>query len=655
MKKPRVVPMAFLAIGLTLFQATARAQVVTTLAGSGASGSADGNGAEASFWNPSGLAVDSSGNVYVADTDNNKIRKLMPSGTVTTLAGSGNKGSADGKGASASFRFPRGIAVDVSGNVYVTEESFWSYGGGSDADIRKITPGGEVTTVVAALGPVVMFAAGLTVDISGDLYLADGGDVTDIGRGKILKVAPDGRVTTVAGESTAYPVSNPSGIAADRLGHLYVTDAGTGSLLKLIPGISSTVLAGNLKGPAGVAIDSLGNVYVAEAGRHRIQKVGADGTVTTVAGSGIAGNSDGTGTAASFNYPSGVALDGLGNLYVADSGNNTIRRIALPGARLPSSLTGVLDVSVWPDGTTSFLRFDENTGHTSLDTLDKARSVTAGNPFGPYEDWTPRASVTGADGLTRVLWNNRDGSAALWLTGAGGNQASFRLGPVGGATATDVAAAVAGTTHVLWTYADSTTALWSVDNTGHVSTGPVYGPFPGWTAVAVADGQDGLSRILWNKSDGSTGLWFLGAESLAASAAFGPVSGWTAADIAVGADGLTRILWTNQDCRMALWSVDSAGNRRISGPVYMPPPGFTAVRLSAGSDGLTRVLWKSASGGALLWILSADNVFQESFPLDSAPISDLWNVTIRVTAVTGPDFFIYTFPLRPSHRSPSTT
>ena len=106
---------------------------------------------------------------------------------------------------------------------------------------------------------------------------------------------------------------------------------------------------------------------------------------------------------------------------------------------------------------------------------------------------------------------------------------------------------------------------------------------------------------------------------------------------------------------MALWSVDSAGNRRISGPVYMPPPGFTAVRLSAGSDGLTRVLWKRASGGALLWILSADNVFQESFPLDSAPISDLWNVTIRVTAVTGPDFFIYTFPLRPSHRSPSTT
>jgi len=613
MKTLRFVNTAFLALGLVLFQRTANAQVVTTLAGSGASGSADGNGAAASFWHPSSLAVDSLGNVYVGDTDNNKIRKITPSGTVTTLAGSGNKGSADGKGASASFRFPRGIAVDFSGNVYVTEESFWSYAGGSDADIRRVSPDGEVTTVAAL--PVVMFASGVTVTISGDVYLADGGDVTDVGRGQILKIAPDGRVTTVAGDSTAYPVSNPAGIAADRSGHLYVTDSGTGSLLKLIPGVSSTVLAGNLKGPAGVAIDSLGNVYVAEAGRHRIQKVGADGTVTTVAGSGIAGNSDGTGTAASFNYPSGVALDDLGNLYVADTRNNTIRKIALPGAKQRPNLTGVLDVSVWPDGTTCFLRFDEGTGRTSLDALDKARSFTAGNPFGPYEGWTPRASATGLDGLTRVLWNNRDGSAALWLTAPGGNQASFRLGPVGGATATDVAAAVAGITHLLWTYVDGRIALWSVDNTGRVSTGPAYGPFPGWTAVAAADGQDGLSRILWSKSDGSTGLWFLGSEGLAASAAFGPVSGWMAADIAVGADGLTRILWTHHDGRMALWSVDSAGNRSNSSPMYMPPPGFAAVRIAAGSDGLTRVLLKSAGGGALLWILSADNVLQESFLL----------------------------------------
>ena len=641
MKNLRSVSTAFLAVGLMLFQRTASAQVVTTLAGSGARGSVDGNGADASFSNPSGLAVDSSGNVYVADSGNHKIRKITPSGTVTTLAGSGNAGGADGSGAAASFRFPRGIAVADSGNVYVSEQSYWSYLAGSDADIRRITPDGEVTTV-AALGSFVMWAAGVTIDTSGDFYLADGGDVSDIGLGKILKITPDGRVTTVAGDSTPYPVSNPWGIAADGLGHLFVTDPGTGSLLKLLPGRSDTVLAKNLKFPAGVTVDNSGNVYVAESGRHTIRKVGVDGTVTTVAGSGIVGSSDGTGTAASFYYPAGVALDSLGNLYVADSNNNKIRKITLPGARPRLNLSGVLDVSVWPDNTTCFLRFDEGTGQTSLDTLDKAGSVTSGSPFGPYEGWTPRATATGLDALTRVLWNNEDGSAALWLAGPGGNQASFRLGPVSGATATDVAAAAAGMTNLIWTYADGRIALWSVENTGHVSPGPAYGPFPGWTAVAVADGQDGLSRILWSKSDGSTGLWFLGPEGLAASARFGTVSGWTAADIAVGADGLTRILWTHLDGRMALWSVDSAGNRRTSGPIYTPPPGFTAVRIAAGTDGLTRVLWKNVGAGALLWILSADNVFQESFPLDSAPTSDFWDVTMRVTAVTGPDFCIYT-------------
>lgn len=640
MKKLRFVNMALLAAGLLLVQQTTSAQVVTTLAGSGARGSVDGTGAEASFSGPIGLAVDSSGNVYVADRGNHKIRKITPSGTVTTLAGSGNVGGADGRGTAASFRYPNSVAVDTSGNVYVTEQSYWSYGGGSDADIRKITPDGEVTTV-AALKPFVMSEVGVTVDASGSFYVADGGDVVDGGLGKILKITSDGRVTTVAGDSTPYPVSNPWGVVADALGHLYVTDPGTGYLTKLIPGSSSTVLAKNLSLPAGAAVDHSGNVYVVESGVDRIRKVAVDGTVTTIAGSGLAGNSDGTGTAASFNSPTGVALDRSGNLYVADSGNNKIRKIALQGGRL-SPVFGVLDLSVRPDGTTSLLRMNESTRQTSFDTLDETGSVTSGSLFGPYTDWTPRATATGEDALTRLLWNNVDGSAAIWLTGPLGNQASFRLGPVSGATATDVAAAAAGTTHLLWTYADGRIVVWSIDNAGNVSPGPVYGPFPGWTAVAIADGEDGLSRILWSNSDGSAALWFLGQEGLAASARFGPVSGWTAADIAVGADGLTRILWTHRDGRMTVWSVDSSGNPRNLGPIYTPPPGRTASRIATGSDGLTRVLWTSVSEGALLWTLSADNAFQKTFVLDSAPTSDSWDVTIQVTAVTGPDFCIVT-------------
>jgi sugar lactone lactonase YvrE len=336
-----------LAAGLVLVQATASAQIVTTLAGSGASvttlagsgarGGVDGDGAEASFSGPSGVAVDSSGNVYVADRGNHKIRKIAPSGTVTTLAGSGVAGGADGRGTAASFRFPTGVAVDASGNVYVTEQSYWAYAGGSDADIRRITPDGEVTTV-AALGQLVMTEAGLAVDTSGNLYVADAGDIADGGRGKILKIAPDGVVTILAGSGTTNPVSNPLGLAVGSLEGLYVADAETGYVTKLEPGGSSEVLARNLNIPAGVTVDGSGNVYVAEPGSHAIRKVAPDGTVTTVAGTGLAGDSDGPGTEASFNFPTGVALDRSGNLYVADRDNNRIRKIVMEArvGRTPS-------------------------------------------------------------------------------------------------------------------------------------------------------------------------------------------------------------------------------------------------------------------------------------------------------------------------------
>jgi hypothetical protein len=118
---------------------------------------------------------------------------------------------------------------------------------------------------------------------------------------------------------------------------------------------------------------------------------------------------------------------------------------------------------------------------------------------------------------------------------------------------------------------------------------------------------------------------------------------WTAADVAVGADGLTRILWMNRYYgMMAVWSVDSAGNPSSQSPIYFAPPGFRAHRITAGSDGLTRVLWTSAGDGALVWTLYADNAYQASFYLDSVPTSDSWDVSIRVAAVTGPDFCIWT-------------
>jgi sugar lactone lactonase YvrE len=597
-KNLRIARMILLSAGLLLFQRTAAAQAVTTLAGSGAEGSMDGTGAEASFFRPSGLAVDSSFNVYVADSGNNKIRKITPSGRVTTLAGSGVRGGADGHGTAATFRYPVSVAVDASGNVYVTEQSYWSAFGGGDADIRKISPDGEVTTVVAL--PSVFAASSVAVDGFGNLFIADEGDYGDGLVGKILRITPDGNVTTVV------KLPSPKGVAIGSQGELYISDSDTGDITKISAGEPSTVLAHFDPPPGRLAVDGSGNVYVAETSSHTIRRVATDGSVATVAGSGLPGDSDGTGTAASFHFPLGVALDSSGNLYVADSSNNKIRKITLLTVRSYSVSSGVLDLSIRPDDTTCLLRFDEGTGQISLDTVDTAGSLIPGRVSGPYKGWTPRASATGLDSLTRVLWTNEDGSAALWLASASGNQASFRLGPVEGAAAVDVGAALPGSTHLLWTYADGRIAVWSVDNRGVVSTGSTYGPFPGWTAVAIADGQDGLSRVLWKKSDGSAGLWVLGPEGLATAARFGPVPGWTAGDIAVGADGLTRILWTHEDGWMATWSVDGAGNPRTLGRIYLPPPGFSAVRIAVGSDELTRVLWASANDGALLWVLPGE-------------------------------------------------
>ena len=251
----------------------------------------------------------------------------------------------------------------------------------------------------------------------------------------------------------------------------------------------------------------------------------------------------------------------------------------------------------------------------SLDSVGGGGSVSRGSPYGPYPGWTARAAAAEADALTRVLWTKDDGSAALWLLGPEGNEASYRLGPAPGWKAIDVAASIAGTTHVLWTDTDGRIALWSVENAGSVSTGPAYGPYADWTAVAIADGQDGLTRVLWNRVDGSAALSLFGPEGLLASYRFGPAAGWTAVDVAVGADGQARILWTHRDGRMALWRVDGDGRPTALGPIYPPPLGFTARRVAAGPDGLTSVLWTDANGAAVLWILSADNVFQKSFSL----------------------------------------
>jgi sugar lactone lactonase YvrE len=307
--------------------------VVTTLAGSGSMGSVNGKAAAASFSNMMGLATDTHGNIFVADSRNNMIRKISADGIVTTVAGSGRAGSADGRGDTASFFYPEGVAVDKNGNLYVADTH--------NSLIRKINPQGFVTTFAGRR--VYYNVPGKDTAIR-FVYVADWAN--DL----IRKISPDGKVYTIAGNGNRGAKNGngssasfylPGGIALDSIGNMYVADTYNNLIRKISPTGVVTTLAGktargsaNGQGPAatfshptGIAVDREGNVYVADVGNNRIRKINPSGMVTVFAGSGVPGSENGRDTLASFNRPYGVAVDQSGNIFVADYLNNLVRKI----------------------------------------------------------------------------------------------------------------------------------------------------------------------------------------------------------------------------------------------------------------------------------------------------------------------------------------
>jgi sugar lactone lactonase YvrE len=355
----------------------------TTVAGQSGvrPGSQDGPGATALFSGPQGIAVDAVGNLYVADTGNQTIRKISPSGDVSTLAGTaGVGGHADGLGPAATFSAPAGIAVDSAGNVYVADAG--------NSLIRKISPAGAVTTMAGGAaryadgtGPAAGFDApdGVAVDAAGNLYVADTLD------NAIRKITPDGAVTTLAGNPNLFV---PSG------------EDGTGPVARF-------------NDPFGVAVDGTGNLYVADTANETIRRISPAGAVTTVAGAaGNAGTLDAAGGAARFNAPTGVAVDRQGNLYVCDSDNGTLRRID-PGGGVttlaggpgqvylgaggigPAARFGNLTaVAVGPDGTVYLADSQDNTIRRGVPAGPSTATVLIGNLTQVYQGYVQPVSVT---------------------------------------------------------------------------------------------------------------------------------------------------------------------------------------------------------------------------------------------------------------------
>ncbi|MEZ4364381.1 MAG: NHL repeat-containing protein [Kofleriaceae bacterium] len=375
------------------------AGVVTTLAGTaGMPGSADGTGAEARFSAPMGVAVDSAGNVYVAE-GTSTIRKVTAAGVVTTLAGTaGMQGSADGTGAAARFSRPTGVAVDSAGNVYVADQNNFT--------IRKVTAAGVVTTLAGTAGmqgsadgtgAAARFSgsSGVAVDSAGNVYVAEGTST-------IRKVTAAGVVTTLAGAAGMQGSADgtgaearfvlPWGVAVDSAGNVYVADTNNFTIRKVTAAGVVTTLAGaaRLRGsedgtgaaarfayPWGVAVDSAGNVYVADQSNSTIRKVTAAGVVTTLAGTaGTGGSADGTGAEARFFNPWGVAVDSAGNVYVADANNATIRKVTAAG--VVTTLAGTAGMPGSADGTGAEARFSNPSG-VAVDSAGNVYVADRGN------------------------------------------------------------------------------------------------------------------------------------------------------------------------------------------------------------------------------------------------------------------------------------
>jgi sugar lactone lactonase YvrE len=321
--------------------------VVTTFAGSATAGYADGSGTAALFSNPAGMASDANGNIYVCDVFNNRIRKIAPDGTVTTIAGNGVAGNSDGPALSAQFYAPQGLAVDAQGNIFVAD-----FG---NSLIREIVAATHTVKTYAGNGYVGHVdgdalktaefngPSGIAVDASGNVYVADRNN------NMIRKITSAGVVSTIAGTKTPGYVNGtvntttgtyasfryPSGLVLDKDGNIYVADLGNSAIRKITPATVVTTIAGGpgqtslLGSPIALTMDTQGNFFIADESGRIIKLTAAKVLYDLAGAANVAGYADGSGTAAKFNNPQGICIAPSGSIFVSDFNNNMIRKVVV--------------------------------------------------------------------------------------------------------------------------------------------------------------------------------------------------------------------------------------------------------------------------------------------------------------------------------------
>ena len=326
---------------------------ITTIAGRGTLStpgfSGDGGPAtSARLYQPNGVAVDGQGNVYVSDFNNHRVRKISRAGKITTIAGNGQRGNTvpGGKATSTIVWGPADLALDAGGNVYFTVATTDGvFRVSPDGTLTLFAGGGTNPNALGDGGPATSAyigstAGGLAVDKKGNVYIAQ-----TVPTGRVRVVRPDGIITTFAVAPTS--IGDPRSLAVDGKGNVYVGNNGH-TVYKVTPGGKWTRFAGSgtsvggfsgdggaatkakLNDVRGLAVDGKGNVYIADLRNNRVRKVTPGGKITTFAGSnpiaGLSGDG-GLATKARLAYPQAVAVDAKRNVYIADSGNNRVRKV----------------------------------------------------------------------------------------------------------------------------------------------------------------------------------------------------------------------------------------------------------------------------------------------------------------------------------------
>jgi len=417
-----------LAIFFSTLSFASAAQIIQTIAGNGSPGySYDGIwSVNAKLYEPSSIVVDKIGNIYIADTYNNRIRKVDTTGIISTFAGNGSNGyGGDGGLATAAEFYPAGVAIDTIGNIYIADAE--------NNVVRKIDTAGIITTIAGngdgagtfnggysgdggpALNAELSGPTGVAVDIHGNVYIAD------LDNNAIRKVNTQGIITSVAGNSgqgfagdggpaVAALLYNPSGISVDVIGNLYISDLTNARIRKVdTAGIITTIAGngttgysgdgGNAKAaeiyPGGNAIFMNGDLFITDKGNNRIRKVDSTGIITTVAGTGMAGYSGdgGSATAAQLNTPANITLDRFGNLFIADRINNRIREVVFDPKDAHhvnvEYINAVPVLHVYPTPTRNVLHVDEVSTAMHYQLLNVVGSVVQQGTLSPGTNSIP--------------------------------------------------------------------------------------------------------------------------------------------------------------------------------------------------------------------------------------------------------------------------